>query len=204
MAVHKLKPDLVFRDRNGDIWLMEHKTAKQVQLEHLVIDDQARPYGVMAEPILRKLGVINSRQKFRGILYNFLRKALTDERPQNPAGKYLNQDGSVSKRQPSPLFIRHPVTMTKKAKMITLERVRGETLEITQKTLELRTGYLHPDRLNKTPHKSCAKTCNFFTMCVAEEEGSDISSMESTMYKRQNPYIYEEESTEDPMSFEIG
>ena len=114
---------------------MEHKTAKQVQLEHLVIDDQARPYGAMTESLLRKLGLIKRSQQFRGILYNILRKALTDERPQNTQGKYLNQDGSVSKRQPSPLFIRHPVTMTKKAKIITLQRVRDETLEITQKTL---------------------------------------------------------------------
>lgn len=204
IAVHKLKPDLVFADENRDVWLMEHKTAKQVMTEHLVIDDQARPYGAMAERSLRKLGVISKRQQFRGILYNFLRKALPDERPQNSQGKYLNQDGSVSKRQPSPFFLRKPVAMTRQAKIITLQRVSEEAKVITLRTLELRTKELSPDQLPKTPHKSCPKTCQYFTMCVAEEEGTNIKDMERLMFVRQDPYLYEEESTEETLGFEIG
>lgn len=205
MAAHKLKPDLVFIDHNGDVWLMEHKTAKAVQLGHLVIDDQARPYGAMAERSLRKQGIIRSGQSFRGILYNFMRKALPDQRPQNEKGQYLNQDlVTVSKRQPKPFFVRHPVTMTNQAKRKTLMRVQDETLDITIKTLELRTGELSPDRLQKTPHKSCEKTCPFFNMCVAEEAGTNIRDMERLMFRRENPYLYHAESTEDGSSFEIA
>lgn len=203
IAMHKLKPDLVFADENNDIWLMEHKTAKQVATEHLVIDDQARPYGAMAESALRKLGIIKKRQQFRGILYNFLRKALPDLRQQNAKGQYLNKDGSVSKRQPSPFFVRKPITMSIKAKMKTLYRVREETVDITLKTLELRTKELSPDRLPKTPHKSCAKTCQFFAMCTIEEEGGNYLDMERAMFVRRDPYKYEEESTEERLGFEI-
>lgn len=204
VAVHKIKPDLVFIDEHGFVWLMEHKTAKSIQLGHLPIDDQARPYGVMAEPALRKLGIINQHQQFRGIMYNFLRKALPDLRPTNAKGQYLNQNGEISKRQPPPLFVRKPVTLTKKAKKITLERLRDETLEITEKTLEIRQGTLDPDRLPKTPHKSCEKTCPFFDMCVAEENGINIRDMERMLFVQRDPYLYEEETTEDTLSFEIG
>lgn len=203
LAIHRLKPDLVFLDENKDVWLMEHKTGQSIQLGYLKIDDQARPYGAMTESALRKLGVISPRHKFRGIKYNFLRKAVPDERPTNKAGQYLNKNGSISKRQPPPYFVRHPVTLTNKAKAKTLRRIRDETLEITLRTLELRTGEVSPDALKKTPHKSCDKTCQFFSMCETEEEGVDIRDMERAMYRRQNPYIYEEDSTEDPASFEI-
>ena len=202
LAKHKLKPDLVFIDQYGQIWLMEHKTAKQVSTAHLVLDDQARPYGAMSEPALRDAGIIRPDRRFAGIMYNYLRKALVDQRPTNSKGQYLNKNGSVSKSQPPPYFIRHPVKMTRKAKMRTLSRVRDETLEITEMTLRLRTGDMHPDRLNKTPHKSCAKLCPFFTMCVAEEEGSNVRNMEHDMFVRKNPYAYHD-STEELQTFEM-
>src|SRR5688572_22516499 len=113
IAVHRLKPDLVYRDRNRDVWLLENKTAAQIRTEHLVIDDQARPYGVMAESALRKLGYFGAKAEFKGIMYNFIRKALPDEREMNEKGQYLNKDGSVSKRQPTPLLLRHPVKLTR-------------------------------------------------------------------------------------------
>lgn len=202
-VVHKLKPDLVYMDSFGHVWLMEHKTAKSIQTGHLVIDDQARPYGAMAELVLRKLGLIKHDQQFRGIMYNFLRKALTDQRPQNAEGKYLNKDGAVSKSQPPPYFVRKPITMTNKARQRTLIRLHNETQDISVKTLALRHKELSPKHLQKTPHKSCERFCQFFTMCVAEEEGSDIRDMERLMYTRRNPYIYEEETTEERMGFEI-
>lgn len=203
VAAHKIKPDGVLMDARGDVWLFEHKTAKSIETEHLVIDDQARPYGAMAERSLIKARLLKRGQRFRGILYNFLRKALPDERPRNSDGKYLNKDRSVSKRQPPPYFVRKHITMTREAKRITLSRVADEALEITAKTLMLRTKEIHPDRIPKTQHKSCPKTCVFFNMCVAEENGADIRDMMRTMYVRQDPYLYEEESTEDTLSFEL-
>lgn len=204
VAKHMLKPDGVFMDPNDDVWLLETKTAATVRTGHLRLDDQARPYGAMSERALRRLGVIRKGQQFKGIMYNFLRKGLTDERPTNEQGKYLNKNGSVSARQPPPLFVRHPVTMTRAAKLKTLQRIQSETIEITELTQALREGRVDPDSIQITPHSSCERTCDFFAMCVVGEEGGNTRRMEETMFIRRDPYEYEEETTDEPPGFEFG
>lgn len=206
IAVHKLKPDLIYSDDADDVWLMEHKTAAQIRTGHLVIDDQARPYVSMSELALRKAGLLAKGQRFKGVMYNFARKALPDERPVNEKGQALNKNGTVSRRQPSPTFVRFPVTLTSAAKRVTLLRLRDEAWEITALTLMLRTGRADPARLNKTPHSSCEKTCPFFAMCVVEEQGGDHESMRRNLFIRQNPYTYDEEhpTTDIPPSFELS
>jgi hypothetical protein len=203
--VHKLKPDLVYRSkRDLGVWLMEHKTAATIRTEHLVIDDQARPYGAMAERSLRKLGLLGKDEQFKGIMYNFMRKALPDERVIDEQGRALNKNGTVSKRQPSPLFVRHPVTMTRAAKVVALRRIQGEAVMLTMMTKSIREKKIDPDFIPKTPHNSCPKTCDFFAMCTAEEQGVDITEMRRRLYTRRDPYVYEEETTTEPMSFEMG
>ena len=201
-AVHVLKPDLVYRDVNGSIWLMEHKTAKTISTTHLVIDDQARPYGVMAERALRQAGYLRSDEYVRGIMYNYLRKAIPDTRSMNDNGQYLNKDGTVSKSQPPALFKRHPVVLTRQAKSISLRRIRLEVSLITSTTALLRKNPYAGRLLPKTPHHSCPR-CQFFDMCAAEENGTDIRDMERLMYKCQNPYDYGE-STDQINTFEMG
>src|ERR1700755_1443889 len=96
-AVHLLKPDMIYRNANdGSFWLMENKTANSIRTGHLVIDDQARPYGVMAELILKKLGLLPRDAGIKGIMYNFLRKAIPDQRERNAEGLALNKNGEVS------------------------------------------------------------------------------------------------------------
>lgn len=204
VAIHRLKPDLVYRDiKNGGVWLMEHKTAAQIRTEHLVIDDQARPYVAMSERALRNTGVLNEDDEFKGVMYNFLRKALPDERPVNKKGQALNKDGSVSKKQPATNFLRYPVTLTRQQKVIALQRLQIDTLVITGTTQSLRNKEVDPGLLSKTPHSSCPKFCDYFTMCVAEDQGSNIRDMQRNMYEVRNPYDYED-STDVPISFEIG
>lgn len=204
VAEHAMKPDLVYVDRRtGDVWLMEHKTASSIRKAHLVIDDQARPYGTMAELGLRKLGLIQPGQHFAGIMYNFLRKAVTDDRPRNGLGQALNQDGSVSKRQPPPTFERHPVKLTRAAKRLTLTRLRNEVMMIVAFTNSLRNKTIKVADIPKTPHSSCPRFCQFFPMCAAEEDGADITDMMRSMYVSQNPYTYGE-TTDDHASFEMG
>lgn len=206
IAIHKLKPDLVFRTTGtrGGIWLMEHKTAKSIRTEHLVIDNQARPYGAMAEPALRKAGVLRQGENIKGIVYNFLRKGFSDQRPTNDKGQSLNKDGSVSKVQPAALFLRKRITMTTKAKLITLRRVQSDAVFLTELTKRLRAGTVKGENLPKTSHYSCPKMCPFFDMCVAEEEGTDIRDMERELYIRRDPYLHHEETTDIPAGFELG
>jgi len=204
IAKHLLKPDLVFLDRQGDAWLMEHKTATQIVTEHLTIDDQARPYGAMAERALRKIGLLRKGSRFRGIMYNFLRKAFPDDRLTNDKGQALNKNGTVSKKQPAPLFKRHPVEMTRQAKVVTLQRLQAETILITGLTERLRDGRLQADLLQKTPSKGCPRFCDYFAICQAEDGGADIRQMTRDMYQRRNPYTYDAATTEDVSTFEMG
>lgn len=77
--------------RNGSIWLFEHKTAAGIQVNHLPLDDQAGSYWALAGMILRKRGVLKKGEAIDGIMYNFLRKATDDPRPQNADGMYCNK-----------------------------------------------------------------------------------------------------------------
>lgn len=197
-VIHRLKPDMVYRDPDGWVWLMENKTAAQIRTDHLVIDDQARPYGAMAERALRNAGVLGPDDYFRGIMYNFLMKKLPDLREENSEGKKLNKDGTVSQRQPGRQFLRYPVKMTRDSKRLALIRARDEALEITEVTQLLRQG-ADPNRLMKTPHYMCARYCDFFSICSAEEQGVDIRSMTRDLYKREDPYQYEE--TTEPVTW---
>jgi hypothetical protein len=205
IAKHLLKPDLVFRYKSvpGKVYLMEHKTAKSITTEHLVMDDQARPYGVMSERALKNAGLIDKDETVAGILYNFLRKGLPDNRQRNAQGQYLNKNGSVSKRQPKPLFVRKLITLTRAAKLVSLKRIQAETVLITAVTKGLRDKRIDPVALPKTQHKSCSRFCQYFDMCVAEENGLDISDMRRLMYVRQNPYE-QYDTTDEPIGFEMG
>jgi hypothetical protein len=205
-AKHLLKPDMVVVFKStGQIWVWENKTAASLHgcTEHLVIDDQARPYGAMAERALKEAGVIGRKDEVQGIMYNFMRKAFPDERWVDAEGRALNKNGTVSKKQPAPLFLRHPVRMTVAAKRITLSRLRAETLEITALAQAVRRHEIDPMDLKKTPHKSCPKFCDYFAMCASEEGGGNIALMEKSMYRVENPYTYGG-STDDPKGWDLG
>lgn len=76
---------------NGSIWLLEHKTAASIQIHHLPSDDQAGAYWAIAPIILQREGLLKPDEAIEGILYNFLRKANDDDRPQNAEGLYCNK-----------------------------------------------------------------------------------------------------------------
>lgn len=206
--IHILKPDMLFRYRGQsrrEFWLMENKTASSLngRTAHLKIDDQARPYGAMAELALKNAGILGKADTIAGILYNYTRKALPDLRNVNEKGEALNKNGTVSARQPAPMFARHKLTMTNRQKAIALQRIKLEAVELTAVTRLLRAGNMSLETLNFTPHHSCPRFCQFFALCEALETGADISNMERTMYRRENPYDYAE-STDEPAGFELG
>ncbi len=199
-TLYKLKPDGVFRDPQGRIWLLEHKTAAQIMTAHLPIDGQARPYGAMAERALINAGILDRGDYVYGIMYNFLRKAVPDERPVNEKGQSLNQNGTVSARQPTPHFVRHPVHLSRAAKEQTLKRLAIDIKKLGQARDAVRERRVDPATITKTPDKSCPRMCQYFAMCVAEEEGVDITSMRKDMYRVENPYAYGE-TTDEPLGF---
>lgn len=84
--------DGIFRDlEDGQLYLMEHKTAAAIDLNHLPLDNQAGSYWAIASRSLKKQGIIGENEDIVGIRYNFLRKALKDTRPQDEDGLYHNK-----------------------------------------------------------------------------------------------------------------
>lgn len=206
VGTYRMKLDLVIRDRTtGKIWIIEHKTAKAIRVEHLSIDGQARPYGALAELAMKRAGILKPKETVEGILYNFLRKAMPDVRETNSEGLALNKDGSVSARQPSPLFKRHPVKLTTKAKRVALERIRLDVIEIMGTRFMLHRAKDREQmvsRISKTSHWSCPRFCEFFTMCELEEQGGDIRQLQRGMFTQRDPYQYE--TTDEVFGFEMG
>lgn len=78
-------------EETGEVWLLEHKTAAQIKTTHLPLDDQAGSYWAIMNSKLRKMGVLKPGQSIAGIKYNFMRKALDDERPHNHEGLATNK-----------------------------------------------------------------------------------------------------------------
>jgi hypothetical protein len=174
--------DLVFRDlSNGRVWLSDHKTAKSIKTDHLQLDDQAGGYLLAAEPVLRSQGVLGDDERISGILYNYMRKAMPDPRPKDEHGRALNKDGSVSKRQPSPLFLRMPVHRSPADNRMQLRRLRMEAYEVGM----AREGVLP---VYKNPTMDCSWDCQFFDMCIMHETGADWEDYRDEAYEQWDPY----------------
>ena len=183
---------------------METKTTPSIRTEYLALDDQARPYGAMAERALKRIGLLKASESLRGVMYDFLRKGWPDEREKDSEGYALNKDGTRSARQPTALFLRHPVFMSRKAKAITLRRRHVDLALLAGLTHGLRTKEIDPMWIPKTTNKACTR-CEFFKMCVTEDEGGDIKDIMHSAYVRQNPYLYDESpETEERADFDMG
>jgi len=163
-------------------WLLENKTAASLpSTGYLELDDQASSYLMMAENTLKHQGLLAQKDRIDGILYNFLRKAMKDDRPQNEFGQYLNKNGTVSKNQPKPLFMRHPVWRSDSQRMMQRQHVIDEAMQM----LAIRSKQQRP---TKTPTKDCAWDCPFFQMCQLHESGDDWKDFRDAMYVKRDPY----------------
>lgn len=173
--------DGVYYDlRDKRFKLMEHKTAAQVRLDWLTKDDQSGTYWAVAQTTLRHKGILTKNQNIREIMYNFLRKAAPDPRPQDEDGHYLNKDGSKSKRQPAPLFVREPVSKTRGQHRQQIQKLKDEMIV----ALGYRSGAL---RIIKNPRDHCA-WCDFKEMCDLHEQQSDWEGFRDVMFSVQDPY----------------
>jgi len=175
-----------------DPWLFEHKTAKAIMLNHLSLDDQAGSYWAVANEVLRAQKLIGPHDYLEGIQYNFLRKSKADDRPTDDRGQSLNKDGSVSKVQPSPRYVREPVTRTRAEVRTQFARIQAEALHmeaVRNKSLPL----------FKNPTADCSWGCAFHAMCELHESGdsADYREYRDAMFKAQDPYADHHKSTEE-------
>jgi hypothetical protein len=161
---------------------MEHKTASSLpNTGYLELDDQAGTYFMLAENTLRHKGLIGEKEKLEGVMYNYLRKALPDDRPQNAQGQYLNKNGTVSKVQGSPLLMRYPTWRTDTQRVKMQEHIIDEA----QQMQLIRDKVTKP---TKTPTKDCSWDCPFFAMCQLHESGDDWIEFRDAMYDVRDPY----------------
>jgi len=180
--------DGVWRDRtaaDNALWIPDHKTAAGIGPEttkHLVLDDQASGYWSFGVDWILEQGLLKSDEKLRGMLYNFLRKAPPDDRPQNEAGEYLNKDGTVSKIQPSPFFLRQPIFRDAIDKDAARERAMEDWAEMEM----VENGVL---KVKKTPGRfTCGLGCPFLDTCELHEMGGDWQTMLKATTRPWDPY----------------
>lgn len=156
--------DGIYRDRqDGRIYLFEHKTAGQIQTAYLELDDQAGSYWAVASAWLRARKVLKPGEQISGITYNFLRKTKGDDRPQDEGGAYLNKDGSVSKKQPPPAFVRHLVERSPREQVAQMRRLADEVAVMNG----VRDGLIP---VTKNTTRDCT-WCEFFVPCRLHERG---------------------------------
>jgi hypothetical protein len=92
VALFASRWDGVIRDRRTKlVLLLENKTASQINTVYLEGDNQAGAYLAVANNFLRARGVLKPSENIGGIQYNFLRKALPDDRPQDADGVRHNK-----------------------------------------------------------------------------------------------------------------
>jgi hypothetical protein len=176
--------DGVYRDLDdGQLKLMEHKTAAQIDTKHLPLDDQGGTYITVASHTLREQKLIGPNESITEITYNFLRKAKKDVRPVNADGLSLNKDGTVSKNQPTPLFRRETLTRTRQEQRSKLEQIANETEAMNL----YRDGTLG---LFKNSTKDCSWDCDFYNMCELHEGNpEDALEFRNAVFRVEDPYL---------------
>jgi hypothetical protein len=174
-----------------DLWIPDHKSTAGIgdsKLNYLQVDDQAGSYWSWGVDYLREVGILKPKQQLAGMLYNFLRKAMPDERPSkivNGKRMYLNLDGSVSKKQPSPYFLRQPIYRDE----FDREEAKRRALVDFRRTELFRSGELE---MTKNPGMFTCPTCAMRDACELHETGNDWEGFLNQTTKSWDPYAEHE------------
>lgn len=156
--------DMLIRHRKtGKLWLVDHKTAKVIpKPDYLELDDQAGSYLWVAKEVLVHKGILTRKDVIEGIIFSYAKKAGPDPRPRDAAGRSLNKDGTVSKRQPTPRFMRHTTYRSPEMQVAQAERVMQEAQIMSL----MRSGELP---IYKNPTHECPR-CPLFDLCQLHEQ----------------------------------
>jgi hypothetical protein len=177
--------------RSRELWVPDHKTTKAIykKLGYLQMDDQAGAYWSFGVEFLVHEGFLKKNQQLNGMLYNFLRNTLPDERPSKlgPNGQriYLNKDGSPSKKQPSPYFLRQQIFRDSHDRN---EAVRRAVIEFKRIEM-LRSGELE---VTKNPGQFTCPMCPLLDVCELHETGNDYESFIKDSTQSWDPYAQQE------------
>jgi Zierdtviridae exonuclease len=187
--------DGVWRSRmDGRVRIIDWKTTRNDPIREgagkTVLDEQATAYWTWGVDALIEKGVLKPRmaKELDGMLYTFLRKAKEDIRPENSEGLKLNQDGTVSKKQPVPRFHRELVYRTESDRERARVRAVYEYLELLTAERHLAPVYKNIET-GQTGHCSW---CPFRDICELHEAGADWETMRDVTMEKWDPYAAHE------------
>jgi hypothetical protein len=158
------------------------------------MDDQAGGYWSFGVDALIEQALLAKNKQLNGMLYNYLRKALPDERPSrivNGKRLYLNQptkanpEGEVSKKQPSPYFTRIPILRDEYDKQMARTRAATDYRRVEL----LRSGELE---MSKSPGMFSCPGCAVKDACELHETGADYEAFMKQTMKSWDPYAEHE------------
>lgn len=183
--------DGVWRNRRkrSRVVFKEFKTAAQITLDGLAMDDQAGFYWTYGPRFLWKNEIMKKGRYPSEILYTYLRKAIRNpDHDYDAQGRKLNQDGSVSKSQPAPFFQREPVYRDEADRRNLHERVLAEAREMQL----ARAGLLTPIKNPGPLHNPNCRGCPVREPCELHETGADWQAMLRATTEPWDPYAAHE------------
>jgi hypothetical protein len=150
----------------------------------LVLNDQAGAYWTFGVEWLVKKKIILPKRvsDIEKMEYRFLKKSKPDDRNRNAAGEYLNQDGKVSKNQPTPLFWEIPVYRTEFNRELILKRVLEELVQMEH--VKSYGPVKNPGPL----HMPNCLGCGYKAMCELHEVGADWKEFRDQTMQVWDPY----------------
>lgn len=162
-------------------WLWDHKTAASMpNPRYLELDDQAGSYLWVAREVLLHKGLFKKKDTIEGIIFNYAKKSMPDERPRDALGRSLNKDGSISKVQPAPRFLRHNTYRSPEQNVAQARRVIEEA-----HVMDLQRRGKLP--IWKSPSQECSR-CPLFDVCEMHERGEPWEDLLHTMYRQDDVY----------------
>lgn len=188
--------DGVWEDRQAKrkseaLWIPDHKSTAGLgdsKYSYLKMDDQAGAYWTYGVDWLYKEKLLKGDQRLAGMLYNFLRKAMPDERQWRLVGGkqlYLNLNGEVSKKQPSPYFMRMPIWRDN----VDGEAARARAEVDFGRNEAMRQGEIE---ISKNPGMFTCPHCWASDICELHETGNDYRSVIKTEAQKWDPYAEHE------------
>lgn len=173
------------RSKKDHTVIVDHKTAASINTRYLAMDDQAGSYWTWGVDYLHAHKLLDPRLKLNGMMFNYLRKTMPDERQTNELGQRLNQNGSISKRQPAPYFERHYTWRDEFDRGMQRERAWDEYKEIEL----VRAGELG---VTKSPGQLTCNGCWLLDACELHETGNDWEEFLKQTTKSWDPYAEHE------------
>jgi hypothetical protein len=184
--------DGVWKNRQDNrIRVNDYKTCKGDAIKEgqgkLKLDEQGTAYWTWGVDWLINETILKPRslQALDGMLYTFLRKATPDDRDQDADGYYLNNDGSISKKQPSPRFHRELVYRSNSER----EKARQRACEQVMDMCEIRAGIKQAYKSPETGSNGHCGWCPQRDVCELHEAGAPgVDTLIETTMTTWDPY----------------